>query len=231
MYPVWAILRLCWSEIIKLPFVFPIFNTLRPRQDGRHFPDGIFKWIFLNENLWISIEISLKFVPRGLITNIPALVQTVAWRRPGDKPLSKPMMVNLLTHVCVTRPQWVNILISISVIVRDDYVCACSRFQFRKYAKRRFHHVSLGLHDMQYDWQVLRRRQALSPSYETTTIYFKCRPFTTKKYLHTLQYETSLCSYGLSLRAAHARHSYHYNDKSPRRIRPCKIIFRNPHFR
>ena len=34
----------------------------------------------------------------------------MAWRRPGDKPLSEPMMVKLLTHICVTRPQWVNSL-------------------------------------------------------------------------------------------------------------------------
>ena len=81
-------------------------NSLRPRQDGRHFPDGIFKRIFLNENVWILIKISLKFVPKGLINNIPALVQIMAWRRPGDKPLSQAMMVVLLTHICVTRPQW-----------------------------------------------------------------------------------------------------------------------------
>ena len=83
-------------------------NTLRPRQNGRHFPDDIFKWIFLNENVWISISIPLKFVPRGPINNIPTLVQVIAWRRPGDKPLSEPMMVRLPTHICVTRPQWVN---------------------------------------------------------------------------------------------------------------------------
>ena len=39
---------------------------------------------------------------------IPALVQIMAWRRPGDKPLSEAMMVNLLTHICVSRPQWVK---------------------------------------------------------------------------------------------------------------------------
>ena len=50
-------------------------NTLRPRQDGRHFPDNIFKCIFLNENLWILIKVSLKFIPRGLVNNIPALIQ------------------------------------------------------------------------------------------------------------------------------------------------------------
>ena len=83
-------------------------NTLRPRQNERHFADDIFKWIFLNENVWIPIKISLKFVPQGPINNIPALVQIMAWRRPGDKPLSGPMMVRLPTHICVTRPQWVN---------------------------------------------------------------------------------------------------------------------------
>ena len=51
---------------------------------------------------------SLKFVPKGPINNTPALVQIMAWRRPGDKPLSEPMMVSLPTHICVTRPQWVN---------------------------------------------------------------------------------------------------------------------------
>ena len=49
-------------------------NTLRPRQDGRQFPDDIFKCIFLNENVWIPIKISLKFVLKGPIDNIPALV-------------------------------------------------------------------------------------------------------------------------------------------------------------
>ena len=50
---------------------------------------------------------SLKFVPKGPINNIPALVPIMAWRRSGDKPLSEPMTVNLPTHICVTRPQWV----------------------------------------------------------------------------------------------------------------------------
>ena len=45
------------------------------------------------------IKISLKFVPKGPINNIPSLVQIMAWRRPGDKPLSEPMMASL-THIC-----------------------------------------------------------------------------------------------------------------------------------
>ena len=85
-----------------------IFNTLRPRQNGRHFPDNIFKCIFLFVNVWSWIKISLKFVPKVRINNIPVLIQIMAWRRIGDKPLSEPIMVNLVTHICVTRPQWVK---------------------------------------------------------------------------------------------------------------------------
>ena len=83
-------------------------NTLRPRQNGFHFPDDILKWIFLNENIWILIKISLKFVFEVRINNIPALVQIMAWHRSGDKPLSEPVVVSLLMHVCVTQPQWVK---------------------------------------------------------------------------------------------------------------------------
>ena len=49
------------------------FNTLRPRQNGSHFADDILKCIFLNDEVWIPIEISLKFVPKGPIDSIPAL--------------------------------------------------------------------------------------------------------------------------------------------------------------
>ena len=90
---------LCWK-----------LNSLRPRRNRHHFADDIFKRIFFNENVWISIKISLKFVPKGPINNIPALVQIMAWRRSGDKPLSEPMMVSLTTHIYVTRPQWVKII-------------------------------------------------------------------------------------------------------------------------
>ena len=101
----------CGAAMIPLLFVSlapkPI-NSLRPRQNGRYNTDDIFKCIFLKENVWIPTEISLKFVSEGPINNIPALVQIMAWRRPGAKPLSEPMMVCLLTHICVTRPQWVK---------------------------------------------------------------------------------------------------------------------------
>ena len=54
--------------------------------------DDRFKCIFLNEDVWISIRISLTSVPEVPIHNKPALVQIMAWRLTGDKPLSEPMM-------------------------------------------------------------------------------------------------------------------------------------------
>ena len=62
---------------------------------------AIFPMTFSNAFSWmkITIKISLKFVPKGPINNIPALVQIMAWRRPGDKPLSEPMLVSLLTYI------------------------------------------------------------------------------------------------------------------------------------
>ena len=83
-------------------------RPLRPRQNGRRFADDTFKRIFLNENVWILIKFSLNIVPDGPINYSPALGQIMAWRRLGDKPLSEPMMILLLTHICVTRPQWVK---------------------------------------------------------------------------------------------------------------------------
>ena len=57
-------------------------NRFRPRQNGRHFPDDIFKCIFLNEYVCISITISPKFVPKGPIEYIPSFVQIMIWHRP-----------------------------------------------------------------------------------------------------------------------------------------------------
>ena len=102
---IWVIAK---KMFITVPADALAINTLRPRQNGCHFADDTFKRIFLNENVWIPIKISLKFVPKSPINNIPALVQIMAWRCLGDKPLSEPMMVSLPTHICVTQPQWVN---------------------------------------------------------------------------------------------------------------------------
>ena len=87
------VMWVCVVMVQRLECYFMWINTLRPRQNGRHFADDMLKCIFLNENVWTPIEISLKFVPKGSINNNPALFQIMAWRRPGDKPLSEPMMI------------------------------------------------------------------------------------------------------------------------------------------
>ena len=56
------------------------------------FSDDIFRCIYLNENLWTSIKIWLKFVPKGPIDNNSTLVQLMAWHQTGDKPLFEPVM-------------------------------------------------------------------------------------------------------------------------------------------
>ena len=58
-------------------------NSSLPGQNGRHFAADIFMCISLNVKVQISIKMSLKFVPKGPIKNIPALVQIMAWRMLG----------------------------------------------------------------------------------------------------------------------------------------------------
>ena len=70
-----------------------VFNTLRPKQMAT-----VFTATNSNENVWISVKISLKFVPGGPINNIQVLVQIMAWRRPGDELLFDPMMIYWRIH-------------------------------------------------------------------------------------------------------------------------------------
>ena len=82
--------------------------TLWPSQNGHQFSGEIFSCIFFNESVYILIKFSWTFVPRGPINSILASVQKMARHRPGNKPLSGPMMFNLLMHICVIQPQWVK---------------------------------------------------------------------------------------------------------------------------
>ena len=91
-----------WTRRYKYIYIYIyIYIILRLRQNGHYFADDIFKRIFFNENIWISFKICLKFVSMGQINNIPALVQIMAWCRPGDKPLSETMMISLPYMVCI----------------------------------------------------------------------------------------------------------------------------------
>ena len=70
-------------------------NTLRPIQSGRRFADDVFKCIFLMEMYEFCLKFHWSLFLRLPINNIPALVQIMAWRRSGDKPLSEPIMLSL----------------------------------------------------------------------------------------------------------------------------------------
>ena len=84
-------------------------DSFSPGQNGRHLPEDIIKCVYMNEKLYISIHISLKFVHKGPIDNIPALVQIMAWRRPGDKPLSEPMLTQITYAYMWHLGRWVKL--------------------------------------------------------------------------------------------------------------------------
>ena len=66
----------------------------------------IFKCIFFNENVWIANKISLIFLPKYPIDNIPALVQIMAWCQPDTKSLSEPTMVGWHQAIIWTNDGW-----------------------------------------------------------------------------------------------------------------------------
>ena len=78
------------------------FNTLRSRQKGTPFRRRHFQVHYLERNVWIPIELSLKLVLKGPIKDIPALVKIMAWRRP-----SLYLEQWFPMQICVTQPQWV----------------------------------------------------------------------------------------------------------------------------
>ena len=98
-----------FEKVFEIKTAVSWLNTLRPRQSCRHFADVIFRSICLNENVQMSLKISLRLVPKVWLNNTPAVVQVMAWGWAGTKKLSEPVIVSLLTHICVARPQWVNI--------------------------------------------------------------------------------------------------------------------------
>ena len=95
-----------------------------------------FQMLFL-EWKWIHlIKISLKFVTKVPINNIVELLKIMAWHLPGDKPLSEPVMVNSLMHICVTRPKWVE---RPEIFTCSSLVLAMASHQF---GELRWYHMS-----------------------------------------------------------------------------------------
>ena len=103
----WSTVSNVYMMYMTAPHRVQPLNTLRPSQDGRHFPDDIFKCIFFQ---WKYINFDYDFTEissQDPNNNIPSLFQIMACRLTGAKPLSETMMISWLTHICVTRPQLV----------------------------------------------------------------------------------------------------------------------------
>ena len=82
-------------------------NTiLRQTQNCHYFADNVLKnGTFLNENVWITLYVSMKVNPEIWINIIQAFFQIMAWCQSGDNSLSEPM-IWVYRHLCITLPQW-----------------------------------------------------------------------------------------------------------------------------
>ena len=78
-----------------------VINILWPRQNGRHFPYEILKYIFMNINRQILIRKSLIIVAKGWMDSKSSLVPVMAWRRKCAKTAHYYLSVN--TTMVITR--------------------------------------------------------------------------------------------------------------------------------
>ena len=85
-----------WHLTKRLAHIGSAVNSSSLGQNGRHFADDIFKYIFMNQKFSISIRISLKFVLKGQIDKKSALVKVMDWRRTGDKPLPETLLTQFI---------------------------------------------------------------------------------------------------------------------------------------
>ena len=87
--------------------MLPAVLTLWGGDKWWHFADDIFKYVLLKDFFNVLIQILLKLVPRGSIDNKPVLVQTMAWRWAGDKPLSETVISQVAdVYIRVTLSWW-----------------------------------------------------------------------------------------------------------------------------
>ena len=83
-------------------------NALRLRKYGRHIASGKFEIIFLYEIFCILIQITLTFVPKGLINDKPSLVQMITWHQIGLNQWSpcSATYVSIVRHRLETFMVW-----------------------------------------------------------------------------------------------------------------------------
>ena len=82
-----------WDNRHSLRQMINVFNSLRPRQNRHHIADDVFKYNFLNENVWIPIKMSLKFVPKDPFDLAPNRRQTIIWT--NEDPVQRHIYASL----------------------------------------------------------------------------------------------------------------------------------------
>ena len=104
-----------------------MFYKLKLIQNVQHLADDIFKCIFLNEHFRITNKISLKYALWGLIDNMSALVQIMAWCREGDRPLI--VSSDIRVYICADSSmlKWIFSSISLSYPVNIWTTTVCLR--------------------------------------------------------------------------------------------------------
>ena len=94
----WRVLQFCFLQA----YVYIEVETKWSPFHTRNFQTHIIEWKYYNVDHNFT-DVCLKV----LVNNIPSLVQMLAWRHSGHKPLSETMVASLLTHI-VTQPKWID---------------------------------------------------------------------------------------------------------------------------
>ena len=104
-------------------------NTSRPRQNGHHFADSFSKFISWMKIVNFAYNFTFHWI-WFLIFHLTICKmshsQIMAWILNGSMPLSEPMTVSLLTHICVTQFQWISCLIPEKNGTQHDSWCSNS---------------------------------------------------------------------------------------------------------
>ena len=101
---IWDIMILMWCPCYEKG----VLHSTLPGLNSRHFTYNIFRCIFVNQKIWILIEILQEFVDKGSIDNNTALVLIMVWCWIGNKPLFEKYWPDSLPHICGNRRRWVN---------------------------------------------------------------------------------------------------------------------------
>ena len=103
-----------WKEMKATTQIFKwvsktSFNSSPAGQFGGKMANDIFNYISFNENVWISIKMSLKFIPKGQVDNKSVLFQVMAWCHHATSHYLNQCWPSSLTHICDSPGRWVKV--------------------------------------------------------------------------------------------------------------------------